>query len=73
MYNCCENRNNCCCLALIITIVAGLFLATLGLILGAVFGEFLTTILAPLIILAIVFFVMAVVLFIYKLCACRNN
>ncbi len=73
MFNCCENRNNCGCLALITTIVAGLFLAALGLILGAVFGEFLTTILAPLVILAIVFFVMAVVLFIYKLCTCSNN
>ncbi len=72
MYNCCEKRN-CCCLSLILTIVAGLFLAALGLILGAVFGEFLTTILAPLVILAIVLFVMAAVLFIYKLCACREN
>lgn len=73
MYNCCERQRGCCCLSLIFTIVAGLFLAALGLILGAVFGEFLTTILAPLVILAIVLFVMAVVLLIYKLCACREN
>ena len=72
MFNCCENRSNCCCIALITTILAGLFLAALGLILGAVFGEFLTTILAPLVILAIVLFIMTAVLFIYKLCACRN-
>ncbi len=73
MYNCnCENRENCCCLKLIFAIVAGLFIAALALILGAVFGEFLTTILAPLVILAISLFVMALVLFIYYLCVRCN-
>ncbi len=72
MYNC-ENRNNCCCLSLIIAIVTGLFLITLGLILGSVFSAFFITVMAPLVILAIVLFVMAAVLFVYKLCACRNN
>lgn len=72
MYNCCERRS-CCCLSLVLTIVAGLFLAALGLILGTVFSGFLTTVLAPLVILAIVLFIMAAVLLIYKLCACREN
>lgn len=72
MCNCCERRNFSC-LGLIFAVVAGLFLAALGLILGAVFGEFLTTILAPLVILAIVLFIMAAVLLIYKLCTYREN
>ncbi len=73
MYNCdCENKGNNCCLKLILAIVAGLFIATLALILGAVFGAFLITILAPLVILAISLFVMALVLFIYYLCVRRS-
>ena len=73
MYNCCERQRGCCCLSLIFTIVAGLFLTALGLILGTVFSGFFTTVLAPLVILAIVLFIMAAVLLIYKLCACREN
>lgn len=64
----CGNRSNCGCLALVTAIVAGLFLVTLGLILGSIFGAFFTSVLAPLVILAIVFFVMAAVLLIYKYC-----
>lgn len=64
----CGNRGNCGCLALITAVVAGLFLVTLGLILGSIFSTFFTSVLAPLVILAIVLFVMAAVLLIYKYC-----
>lgn len=76
MYNCCENNNSTnrgCCLAVILAIVTGLFLIALSIILGAVFAEFFTSVLAPLVVLAIVFFIMAFVIFIYKYCVCRRN
>lgn len=72
MYNC-ENRNSCGCLALILAIVTGLFLVTLGLILGSVFSTFFMSVMAPLVVLAIVLFIMAAVILIYKLCVNRNN
>ncbi len=73
MCNCnCGIRENGSCLKFILALVVGLFVATIALILGAVFGEFLLTILAPLVILAIVLFVMALVLFVYTLCVNRN-
>lgn len=75
MYNCCENKsaNRCCCLIVIFAIVAGLFTLALGLILGSVFAEFFSGVLAALVVLTIALFVMAVVILVYKACACYRN
>ena len=63
-------RGNCG--NLVLAIIAGLFLATLGLILGAVFAEGITANLAAFIVLAVVLFILFFIFLIYRACVCNR-
>lgn len=75
MCNCNNNISvNCCscrtskCLLFAVAIISALFLATLGLILGAVFAESIISALAAIIVLAISLFVMALITAFVAIC-----
>ena len=75
---CCINNQKepkdkkCKCLGLIIAILAALFLATLGLILGAIFATTLLANIAVLILAAVLLILGIILIIIYKLCACNK-
>lgn len=70
---CCKkNKNNSCCIWIILGLLFSLFLATLGLILGAVFSATLLTALAALIVLAVVLLILVIVTLIKILC-CKER
>ena len=73
---CCVNNHkdgkgrNCKCISLIIFILIALFLATLGLILGAVFATTLLANIAVLILAAVLLGVAIILGIIYIICIC---
>ena len=76
-YCCINNRDcknkNCKCLAIIIFILVALFLATLGLILGAVFATTLLANLAVLILAEVLLGISVILTIIYKVCVCGKR
>ncbi len=74
---CCINNNkerkNCKCFDLIIAILVALFLATLGLILGAVFATTLIANIAVLILGAVLLGVGIILAIIFKECVCSKK
>ena len=71
--NCKENRKKHGCFDIIIAILVALFLAVIGLILGAAFSVALLDNIAVLI-LGAVFLVLAIILtIIYKMCICSRK
>ena len=78
-YCCCyekkekDGKRNCGCLAIIIGILFSLLLATIGLILGAVFATTLVANLAVLIASAAILALLFILTIIYKICVCRRN
>ncbi len=70
---CCKkNKTNNCCAYIILGLLFSLFLATLGLILGAVFAETLLTALAALIVLAVILFILVIIAIIKMIC-CKEK
>ena len=73
---CCVNNHKdgrgrkCKCISLIIGILIALFLATLGLILGAVFATTLLANIAVLILAAVLLGLAIILGFVYKICIC---
>lgn len=74
---CCIHANktnkNCNCMGIIMCILTGLFLATIGLILGAVFATTLMANLAVLILGAVILGLLTILALIYKLCICAKK
>ena len=68
----CGVRRCGCCLWLIAAILGALLLATVGIILGAVFAEAIIGALSAIIVLAVVLLVMLVLTIIYALCRCNR-
>ena len=75
IYCCINNKEgkNCRCIGLIIAILVGLFLATLGLILGAVFATTLLANIAVLILAAVLLALAIILLIIFKICICKRR
>lgn len=65
-------RRCSCCLWLISAIIGALLLATVGLILGAVFADAILGALSAIIVLAVILFVMLVLTIIYTICRCNR-
>ena len=75
-YCCIDNhkqKKDCKCLGLIIGILVALFLATLGLILGAVFVETLIANIAVLILGAVLLGIGIILTIIFKECVCSKK
>ncbi len=74
---CCVNNKKegktCKCFDIIIAILAALFLATLGLILGAVFTTALLANLGVLILAAVLLLLGIILIIIYKICICSKK
>ncbi len=75
---CCINNNgkknnNCKCINIIFFILLALFLASLGLILGAVFATTLIANIAVLILGTVIVGLLAILTLIYKLCVCAKK
>lgn len=78
IYCCVNNQKECkdkkCrCLGIIIFILVALFLATLGLILGAVFTTTLLENLAVLILATVLLALGTILIIIFKICACKKR
>lgn len=70
---CCKkNKTNNCCAYIVLGLLFSLFLATLGLILGAVFAETLLAAIAALIVLAVVLLILVLVTIIKMIC-CKEK
>lgn len=67
------NNGNCKCIRIVIFVLVALFLATLGLILGAVFATTLLENLAVLILAAVLLALLAILTIIFKICICRKR
>lgn len=77
IYCCVNNQKECNknykCIGIIIFILVALFLATLGLILGAVFATTLLANIAVLILAAVLLVLLAILAIIFKICVCRKR
>ena len=71
--NCKENKRSCRCFSIIIAILTALFLATLGLILGAVFSATLLANIGVLILGAVLLALAIILGIIYKICICSRK
>ena len=76
MKYCCVNTKKdskkCSCIGTILCVLLALFLATIGLILGAVFATSLLANIAVLILGAVILGLLAILTLIYKLCTCTK-
>ena len=71
--NCRENRKNNRCFGLITAILVALFLATIGLILGATFSEALLANIGVLILGAVLLALAIILTIIYRMCICSRK
>ena len=74
MCNRCRNLfGGCCCLNIVLAVVAGLFVTLLGVILGAVFSEAILGAIAAVIVLGVALLIMFIVTLIYRACTCGRS